>query len=827
LINPADTTRVRSRFLDVSLPAAGEERGHDPAPAGLPAKAEVPVAPAAVLIADCARRITHVEGGAFDAHGLRTESWIGQPLEQVLPPEAVAILLPRFEAALGGKQQAFEYRTQDGTRLYSVQLVPVPGAEGAIATVVAIMQDITERVRMTSDLARSEGRLREAERMVGVGSWELVVATGEITCSAGLARLMELEESQPLDKFDHLALVHPADRELVAGIGEQCVRHGSMTCEYRVVLPSGTTRVLSLHAEAITLPDGRREHLRGAVLDVTAEREADRRRLATEHLFREGFDAAPIGMSLADPAEGRCVRVNDAMCRMLGRTREELVGRTIGAIAPAEDLLVLRRAREDMLRGDIDSFTSEQRFLRADGSILWGLLHWAPVRREDGSVEAFHSQLVDITDRKERESRLQHDVDAALWLGRIRDALDEDRFVLYAQPIVDLITGQTVQHELLLRMRTDDGQIIAPGEFLPAAERYGLISEIDRWVIRQAVQIASEGVPTEFNLSGRSIGDPDIVRELATAIEESGVDPSLLVVEVTETAFVGQTEAGRAFAERVRELGCRLALDDFGTGFSSLSYLKHLPADHLKIDIDFVRELTSSETDARVVRGIVGLAREFNQTTIAEGVEDEETLILLREMGVDLAQGYLFGRPAPMASGAQGADRVPSKCPDLAPASDNDPVEIVTAAFDAFARRDLPAMLERCHPDFVLRSVATARRAERTTPYRGHEGVRAYLRDVATIWDELTLTPLTFRHAQDSVIGFGRVEGRRPGERVLGSIMWVVQLRGDLIASIEVFQAAGGPSLSTSQIERLQEGSPSPAGRGPQRLAPGASGTRS
>jgi ketosteroid isomerase-like protein len=285
-----------------------------------------------------------------------------------------------------------------------------------------------------------------------------------------------------------------------------------------------------------------------------------------------------------------------------------------------------------------------------------------------------------------------------------------------------------------------------------------------------------------------------------------------LVVEVTETAFVGQTEAGRAFAERVRALGCRLALDDFGTGFSSLSYLKHLPADHLKIDIDFVRELTSSETDARVVRGIVGLAREFNQTTIAEGVEDEETLILLREMGVDLAQGYLFGRPAPMASGAHGAARVPAKCPGPAPASDKDPVEIVTAAFDAFARRDLPAMLERCHPDFVLRSFATAQRAERTTPYRGHEGVHAYLRDVATIWEELTLTPLTFRHAQESVIGFGRVEGRRPGERVLGSIMWVVRLHGDLIASIEVFQAAGGPSLSSSQIQRLQESSPSPTG---------------
>jgi EAL domain-containing protein (putative c-di-GMP-specific phosphodiesterase class I)/ketosteroid isomerase-like protein len=480
------------------------------------------------------------------------------------------------------------------------------------------------------------------------------------------------------------------------------------------------------------------------------------------------------------------------------------------ALATDENQAVLRRAREEMLRGEREAFKAELRYVHGDGTEAWGLLHWAPVRREDGSVEAFHSQLVDITDRKEHEARLEHDIGDALWLGRIREALDEDRLVLYAQPIVDLMTGETVQHELLLRMRGEDGEIIGPGEFLPAAERYGLISEIDRWVIREAVQIASEGVPTEFNLSGRSIGDPDVLRELATAIRDSGVDPSLLVVEVTETAFIGQTDAGRAFAERVRELGCRLALDDFGTGFSSLSYLKHLPADHLKIDIDFVRELTTSDRDGRVVRGIVALAREFNQTTIAEGVEDEATLVMLREMGVDLAQGYLFGRPAPMAADASGPDRVPAKCPGAAAEADK-AVEIVTAAFDAFARRDLPAMLERCHSDFVLRSMATAERAERTKPYRGHEGVRAYMRDVATIWEELGLTLLTFRHAQDSVIGFGRVEGRRPGERVLGSIMWVVRLRGDLIASIEVFQATGGPSLSSSQIERLQEGSPRPA----------------
>jgi PAS domain S-box-containing protein len=794
---------VSPRPLDASLPQSAQlDR-----PAAADDDPGSPVAPAAVLIADCSRRILHVQGAAFDAHGLSTTGWIGQRIEQVLPPGAVPLLAPRYEAALAGAAQSFEYRAHDGTRLYEVQLVPMPDDEGSIVSVVAVMQDVTARARTVSHLARSEGRLREAERMVGVGSWELVVATGEITYSAGLARLLELEQDQPLDKATHLELVHPADRELVAGIGEQCVRLGSTSCEYRVLLPSGATRILSLHAEAVTLPGGRREHLRGAVLDVTAERETDRQRIAAEHLFRQGFETSPIGMALTDPAEGRCVRVNDAMCRQLGRSREEIVGEPLVALATDENQAVLRRAREEMLRGERETFKGELRYVRSDGGEAWGLLHWAAVRCEDGSVEAFHSQLVDITDRKEHETRLEHDVGEALWLGRIRDALDEDRLVLHAQPIVDLMTGETVQHELLLRMRGEDGEIIGPGEFLPAAERYGLISEIDRWVIRQAVQIASEGVPTEFNLSGRSIGDPDILRELATAVQESGVDPSLLVVEVTETAFIGQTEAGRAFAERVRELGCRLALDDFGTGFSSLSYLKHLPADHLKIDIDFVRELTTSDRDARVVRGIVALAREFSQTTIAEGVEDEATLVMLREMGVDQAQGYLFGRPAPIASHARG-DRLPAKCPGVAPQSGHDAVEIVAAAFAAFSSRDVHGMLARCHPDFVLRPFATAKRAERSAPYRGRDGVLAYLSDVATVWQELALTPLTFRWAQDSVIGFGSVEGRRPGERVLGSVMLVVRLRGELISSIEVFQAAGGPSLSPSQIERLQDGVP-------------------
>jgi EAL domain-containing protein (putative c-di-GMP-specific phosphodiesterase class I) len=198
-------------------------------------------------------------------------------------------------------------------------------------------------------------------------------------------------------------------------------------------------------------------------------------------------------------------------------------------------------------------------------------------------------------------------------------------------------------------MVTEEGVVVSPADFLPVAERWGLMTEIDRWVIRQATALAARGVGAQFNLSGLSIGDPDVLSEIETSFGRSDVDTSLLVVEVTETAIMDRPESSRSFMDRVTALGCGVALDDFGTGFSGLGYLKHLPAQQLKIDIEYVQDATGSAQGERMIRGIVGLATEFGLTTTAEGVEDEETVVLLRALGVDRAQGYLFGRPQPIA----------------------------------------------------------------------------------------------------------------------------------------------------------------------------------
>jgi EAL domain-containing protein (putative c-di-GMP-specific phosphodiesterase class I) len=183
-----------------------------------------------------------------------------------------------------------------------------------------------------------------------------------------------------------------------------------------------------------------------------------------------------------------------------------------------------------------------------------------------------------------------------------------------------------------------------------------MIGEIDRWVIREGIPLLGDQREIAINLSGRSIGDPSITKLIETVIRDLELDPSKLTIEITETALVQDMEAARAFTDRLERLGCALALDDFGTGYGSFTYLKHLPVQYIKIDIDFIRELPRNHADRRIVRSIVGIAKGFGIKTIAEGVEDEETFKLLVEYGIDYAQGYHIDRPAPAKQNGHRAD---------------------------------------------------------------------------------------------------------------------------------------------------------------------------
>jgi EAL domain-containing protein (putative c-di-GMP-specific phosphodiesterase class I) len=239
-------------------------------------------------------------------------------------------------------------------------------------------------------------------------------------------------------------------------------------------------------------------------------------------------------------------------------------------------------------------------------------------------------------------------------LDALRDALATDRFLLHAQPILDLRTGRIDRHELLLRLREDDGRLIAPGAFLPEAERHGLVTAIDWWVVRHTFALlraaveAGEHLELAANLSGSSIGDAALLELLESEAASLPRHAARPLFEVTETAAISDLAGAREFAARLSGLGIPLALDDFGAGYGSFHYLKHLPFAHLKIDGDFVVDLAQRREDQIVVEAIVRVARAMDMTVTAEFVEDAETLGLLAELGVHLAQGYHIGRPVPI-----------------------------------------------------------------------------------------------------------------------------------------------------------------------------------
>jgi diguanylate cyclase (GGDEF)-like protein len=231
------------------------------------------------------------------------------------------------------------------------------------------------------------------------------------------------------------------------------------------------------------------------------------------------------------------------------------------------------------------------------------------------------------------------------WADRIRDAIDRERIVVYAQPIFDLRKECVAREELLVRMLDDNGDVIPPSSFLPTAERLGMIAEIDRLVLAKAIELAGRSQPIAVNVSGASLCDPGLIDDVRAAIT-AGLNPAWLDFEITETAAIANMDHARAFANTVTEMGCGLGLDDFGTGFSSFSYLKDLPIQHLKIDLEFIRELPSSPTDQRLVQALVQFAKAFGQETVAEGIENAETLALVRAYEVDYAQGFHIGEPA-------------------------------------------------------------------------------------------------------------------------------------------------------------------------------------
>jgi EAL domain-containing protein (putative c-di-GMP-specific phosphodiesterase class I) len=248
----------------------------------------------------------------------------------------------------------------------------------------------------------------------------------------------------------------------------------------------------------------------------------------------------------------------------------------------------------------------------------------------------------------------------------LRHAIEHDQFRIFCQPILALAADDTLplHYEILLRLQGRDGEMVLPNAFIPAAERYGLMGAIDRWVIENVFLYYAKqfhnslGIRLAINLSGNSLNDDSLLGFVCEQLNRNSVPPDRLCFEITETACIQHLSQATRFIKQLREKGCKFALDDFGSGFSSFSYLKHLPIDYVKIDGSFVLNMVANPLDREIVKAINQVGHIIGSRTIAEWVESKDIIQHLRELGVDFVQGYKVGLPIPLEKLGETAGRL-------------------------------------------------------------------------------------------------------------------------------------------------------------------------
>ncbi|HEV7562032.1 MAG TPA: EAL domain-containing protein [Solirubrobacterales bacterium] len=565
-----------------------------------------------------------------------------------------------------------------------------PVFPGLVVTVIAALVLLLVVARQFVSLAAlrlSRARLAEAQSLSHLGSWDWDVHQDRIVLSDEEARLLGVEIGSALTFVEAEGLVHPEDRGNFQRVVEAAIRNGKpFTFETRICRSDGETRTLLTRVQ-VDVEDGVVVAMHGTHQDITEQRHMEAQlQYQADHdpltgLFNRRRFSEELEGILQAAGRYRCggavLMIDIDNFKLVNDTSGHATGDSV-LKGIAAVLTTRARAIDVVARLGGDEFAVVLPDTSTEAAVAVG----DEIRRRVAATEAGPNLSIGVAPF-DAEPVLADDVlvaaDVALYeakqggkdrvcvnvrgsmgatnrVERIRAALDQDRFVLFAQPMVDLVSGEVSHRELLIRMVSEDGDLIPPDAFLPTAERVGLITEIDRWVTREGLKLARRGESISINLSAPSIGDEQILAMVRAALAD-GVAPSHLIFEITETAAMTNMTVARGFVETLSRLGCGVALDDFGTGFGSFTYLKHLPTTHLKIDMEFVRDVVVNPTDREVVKSITDVAHSLGKRTVAEGVEDKETLEALREFGVDSAQGYFVGRPELISSPFEGALR--------------------------------------------------------------------------------------------------------------------------------------------------------------------------
>jgi PAS domain S-box-containing protein len=509
-----------------------------------------------------------------------------------------------------------------------------------------------DRLRDANRLLRNESQLREAERLTHMGHWEWDLGTGRLEFMADeIYAIYGTDLRQWRGSMEaFLEPVPPEEKALVRAALERTLTAGSAELTHRIKRGADDVRYLRMRTEVVTDGDGAPVRILGTSVDITDAMLAQQQLESSREFLLTITDNMTEGM-IATDAQGAITFINAAASRLIKVDASEILG------SPATKVFQLspqNGASADDDLPHLHDVWAQSKTLHVeygsvicrDGSSVPIALTASPLAAEgyEGSVLVFE----DISTTVAEQLRVERELDTLAWVGRIRDALDDGRLELFAQPVIDLTTQDVIQHELLVRMRSASGELFEPAQFLPTAEEFGLVTEIDRWVIDETARLAARGHRVAFNLSARSVVDPHTLGRIRDAIGAAGALAQNVECEITETALVNDVTAAESLVRGLMELGCTVALDDFGVGYGGFAYLKRLPVSVLKIDREFVRDLDHEASSRHVVAAVVSLAKAFGMTTTAEGPESNETLDLLRELGVDHAQGFIIGPPSPL-----------------------------------------------------------------------------------------------------------------------------------------------------------------------------------
>jgi diguanylate cyclase (GGDEF)-like protein/PAS domain S-box-containing protein len=633
--------------------------------------------------------------------GYRPEEQIEENIFDYVHPEDLGRVQRAFTKGLADSDlrpsAEYRFRHKDGSWCYLESVGSNLLDDPEVGEFVVNSRDITERKRTEEALRKSEWRMAEAERLAHVGSWEWDVRSNILSWSDELYRIFGLSKDVDLSYEGFIGGIHPADREFVRGvIQDVCENHAPRAFSHRIVWPNGAVRWLRCEAVATVDEAGSLERLHGMAQDITELRQVEER--LKHQAFHDSLTSLPNRQLFVDrlnQALGRTRRrprrkvavlfmdldnfkgVNDSLGHELGDRLLVAVGERIRECLRPEDTLArfggdeftvlvddvgnpadaVRVARR-IIEAHREPFVLEGRelFIKPSIGIALGITRTSSTDEllREADTAMFRAKEEGLGYRVFEPVMYEQALRRLKMENELQHAIENEEFVIHYQPIIDLRSEEVWGMEALVRWRHPERGVLDPEEFVPAAEQSGLVVPMGEQVLEKACKQAKEWqerhphmlppLVMSVNLSAWQVERSDLDRAVEKVLDKTGFEASCLNLDITETIYIKVLEGNTAAPEKLKKMGVRISIDDFGTVYSSLSYLKQLPADILKIDKSFVAGLGKEVENTAIVRMIIDLAHTFGMEVVAEGVESEVQAEQLRQMGCERGQGYYFAK---------------------------------------------------------------------------------------------------------------------------------------------------------------------------------------